>query len=249
MPERFENNDPIQDQLAAYLDGELSGEQREAFERRLGEDKELMQQVELQQRIDLSLLGMFAVPDSVPDFDYSAKPVSVAPAASDGRRSIGQSPWFWAAAACLVWALVFVFYPRTTKPQIQFVQRPVTEIYQECVDGGFRPYWDCNGQEERFAATFKLRQGVELALGDLPEGCRMAGLSYLPAVSRDTTAMLAYSNDKPVILFVDRKENGQVMAPTSDDSLHLHSKTVGELILFELTPDKEPRFLDAIKVR
>src|SRR5262245_37467503 len=48
--------------LDAYLDGQLAGPARDAFEARLARDPQLAEGVEAQRKLDRALLGLFVVP-------------------------------------------------------------------------------------------------------------------------------------------------------------------------------------------
>jgi hypothetical protein len=246
MPE----NPNFDERLMAYLDGIMQPEERVAFEEELSRNPEQQKQIQLQQQIDESLQRQFAVPASVPNIDFATLDESAVQVAS---RMTTKSPiwkWFWAAAALIVWALIYGAFIRRPDPTIQFVQRPAEEIYKECVNSGFRPYWDCNGQDDRFAATFEQRVGTPLRLKQLPTDLRMAGISYLQAISRNTTAMLTYVEDQPVIVFVDeRSKDRGLEQPTAESGLKLFRKELDELVIYELTPLDEPRFLNTLQRR
>lgn len=118
-----------------------------------------------------------------------------------------------------------------------FEQRPLATIYQEVVDQGFRPYYFCEDQE-RFARTFEKRQATPLLLADTPIDRRMVGLSYVGGLSRDTTAMLAYVDKQPVVVFVDRIEhdNPQLFLSSARQGVNIFRAQLADLVIYEVTP-------------
>jgi len=233
------------ERMNAYLDDLLSPEQRVEFELELERDASLRATMKLQREIDRSLQQMFSPPND---------PRPSLPAQSE--RGARQRNWtgnlrrigFWAVAASVVWFAVFLGMPRSHR--IRFNERPLEEIYDQCVTAGFQPYWDCNDDPDRFAATFRSRNGVALKLGQLLPGCRMAGLSYLAGISRSTTAMLALVDSDEVIVFVDELVNDRDIEPPPESSgLRLYRKELGSLVLYEITPRGRACFLDAFELK
>lgn len=142
-----------------------------------------------------------------------------------------------AAAAMLVAAVglsLWLSGGRIDEPV--FAARPLAEIYRETVASGFEPYYECH-EADRFAATFDRRQGMPLALRPLPEGARMLGLSYPGGLSRDTTAILADVQGRPVMVFVDRAEVDQRLAASDvGPKLNVFRDERHGLVFYEVTP-------------
>ena len=80
-------------------------------------------------------------------------------------------------------------------------------------------------------------------MGQAPVGVNAVGLSYCNSITPRTLILLAKVKDRPVLVFVDRldKDEGQSLPPGS--ALKLFSRTVDELVLYELTPLAEPHLL------
>lgn len=235
--------------LDAYLDDALEPAAREAFEKRLGNDPELAQQVELQRRIDASLVANFPVVEA----DAQHVQEAIAPLEESEPVILGlprRRSWWLAAAAVagvlLAWG---TSGPRKTDPY--FEPTPLAEVYNAAVKQGFEPYYECE-DDERFARVFDKRQGVALALLPMPEGSRMLGLSYPGGLSRDTTAMLCRVDDEPVMVFVDNLDADTPLAAeksAASESLHIFRDEHDGLVFYEVTPFDTPRTMQYLKIR
>ena len=254
------SDDNMNQRLEAYLDGQLAGKERKQFEQSAKAHPELSEQIELQKKIDESLQRMFAPPDSprldlpsLSSLQENEKPQVALPAEqtnhkdlaeiSTGRRiSRGWKIAALATAAALAWLYVGVSFlnPPSGRQQIAFNERPLTEIYRECVDQGFKPYWDCD-DEVTFANTFEKRQGVKLKLAEMPSTQRMVGLSYLVGLSPNSTSMLAMVDDQPVIVFIDRVENdwGPPTGEFPEEGLSVRRTVKNGLVMYEVSPSPD----------
>lgn len=234
----------ISDQsLEAYLDDSLSPEEKTSFEMRLSADADARRTVELQRQIDNRLRQLYS-PQEVPlgrivELLASEGPPrwhSEMPPKTLSRRLLLAS--IGGLAAMLACALLAWQWFRQPRLEPYFRPRSLAALYREAVDEGFRPYYFCE-DEERFRLTFTKRQKVPLRLAEMPGDRRMIGLSYLGGLSRDTTAILCYSREQPVIVFVDRRENdSSKVMENSDPALHIFRQELGDLILYEITPLK-----------
>lgn len=259
------NGDPIDGdpRLEAYLDGLLSGAERAAFEAALRADPQLQRQVELQTRIDRSLLRQYQV--EVPSRDQLAAAIAGAGAnsapltvprnahvfAGAAKRAAVPTRRYWAAAALIAAAAVIAVvlaapwdFGRLREPH--FAARPLADIYRQAVAAGFEPSYDCR-EPERFAAAFKSRQGQPMRLLAMPDGMQMLGLAYAGGLSRNTTAMLCRVDGEPVMVFVDRASEDQAVADDhAGDDLHVFRQERDGLVFYEVTPRPEPRAADLI---
>lgn len=251
--------------LDAYLDGQLTENERIEFEKSVNDQPELAEQIKLQAEIDASLQRMCTPPaaprlklpslaslqaedDSQadlidqPNVELAAPEISLNKKLDSGSQARSVSRRLIlavvAAVAAVSWLYVGteLFVP-AGREEIAFDQRPLTEVYQECVDEGFMPYWVCD-DETTFANTFENRQGVRLKLAQLPPSQQMVGLSYLPALSRESTSMLALVDEQPVIVFVDRIENDWKPATGSfpKAGLNVTRTEKNGLVLYEVSP-------------
>jgi len=212
--------------------------------REISVSRELQAEVELQKRIDESLRRSFA-PVAVPE-SLLAKLRENAPAARIvpplRRRRMMLAV---AAAAALVWTVLgWQYLANRSKTPRYNPNLPLATIYETQVAAGFQPKWHCDDDRE-FASTFLTRQGQGLLLAAMPEGSKMAGLTYCGGISRYTTTMLARVGDAPVMVFVDRiSADTHLRLPAGETRLHLFRKELGSLVLYELTPLDQPRVMD-----
>ena len=229
------------EQLERYLDGLLSEEERAEFEQRLQQDPALESAVRAEAELQAKLRASFTPRDvSLEEISgwFRQSEVSQKSAASKPSRRLAVVAAIVAAAA--VWMFALTNWNRGTRDiQPFFERRPLVALYQETIEQGFRPYYFCE-DEERFARTFRKRQDVPLALRSLPDDRRMVGLSYLGGLSRDTTAMLAYADDTPIVVFVDRTEADDRVVATKSlaefEQLRVHRSELGELVVYEVSP-------------
>ena len=251
------NEEPITDQqLDAYLDGLLKPEEREEFEDRLRESSEvvraeIVREIELQARIDATLGRLFPL-QHVPEAGHEelmaqtspstqVSPIRLSLLSRLGRKTQAAIVGLAATCACIIvaWQL-----EDNTNQTPYFQPKPVALVYQEVVDNGFEPYYECR-EEDRFAATFLRRQGQALRLAALPDGSQMLGLSYAGGLSRDTTAMLCHIDDQPVMVFVDRLENDRPNALLHEArEIEVHRVARDGLVFYEVTPFDAARVID-----
>ena len=230
--------------MDSYLADEMSSSQRREFEEKLRLDPELAKIVEIQKATDDWLVENLTPLPSDPKqiealLDDAGESLTL-PISTNGSRS--RRVAMLAIAAAIGWLLfAFVFSQPGERPKPFFQPRALAEIYHESVSNGFRPYYNCE-DDQRFAATFKQRLGVDLRLGDMPQGSKMLGLSYPGGLSRDTTAILFRVDEKPVMVFVDRVGT-EIPAVTIAESsgLHVAHSEVDGLVLFEVTPHPSKR--------
>jgi hypothetical protein len=227
-----------QDEVERYVDGLMSADERAEFDRRMRDEAVLREEIELQRRVDDSLRRLFPVPVEPPAPVGSEE---VVPQSRSARRWLVPA---LAAAACLAWGAVIWQFVGGDSDEIASVERPLDEVGAEVIQAGFRPYWICD-DDRRFAATFAARLGRPLRLLPLPEDRKMLGLSYLPSISRDTVAMLGTADGHEVIVFVDRLGADRPLEqPAESTGWRWFRKQLDGLVMYELTPLSEPRFLD-----
>ncbi len=252
-------DEPIRDdELNAYLDGELDAAARQRLEARLQSDQDALRMAELQNRLDQSLQRIFAVPP-VPNFSCDLDmptELKTEPDIDHGDDQIVARQVWWRSisaraiaigvVAALVWFVVTWQLIRPSGHEPVFARRPLVEIFQEIVQTGFQPYYDCR-DPERFAEVFTTRQGHALKLSPLSPGQRMLGLSYPGGLSRNTTAMLCEVDDRPVMVFVDRStQDDSIAVQNKATDLNVFRKVLGPLVIYEVTPWPEARMLDSL---
>jgi len=227
-----------------YLDGLLSEAQRAGLEARMG--SELRTETDLQHRIDHSLHRMYIppVPADMPEFAHSL-PHEDGPIRLDAWR---RSRLVAAAAMLLIAMSGWRIWDFVTPLQAQVAQFPLDQfhrgmdvVYRAEVKGGLAPMWVCKDEQE-LASTFDRNFGHSLRL-NAPPLVKVLGLSYSCTISPRTVYLLALVDDKPVLVFADAKENDNGKIPT-DPSLHFFKKTVGDVVLYEVSQFDKPRLLD-----
>lgn len=246
------DGNPISDeQLEAYLDGRLSPSERKSLEFRLSDAPEFKAAVRLQSQIDDALRRQFHAPQPSPSFLRQLR--SAEPTMPKTTRftfsAVARRTWIGialavGAAAAVTWIGLVFLADRGGRPTIPFEPRPLVKIYQETIRDGFAPYFECN-DPKRFASTFQRRQGMSLRLMVLPAGCELGGLANSGGLSIKTTSMLCYDHQQPVLVFVDRLEADQPrMAENEEPGLFVHRKEYRGLVMYEVSPFADARFLD-----
>ena len=250
------------DLLERFVDGRMNDEEAREFMTKFANPEELLQQQKLQKGIDASLKRLFksggldaeTITNQYLDTHGSdankLDEDSPVPNLRDNRqseRSQPYTPYKLAIAALLLISLglaIWNFRGARSPIVAKFEERPLAELYLETNQRGFRPYYNCE-DDKRFADTFEVRQGQPLALGELPVGTRMLGLSYLGGMSRNTTAMLGEVDSARVIVFVDTVENrDRLMTAASPESeLQIFIEEKNGLIFCEVTPLEAPMFI------
>lgn len=248
-------NDPekrsVDEQLEAYLDGQLDEDARRALEARLRDDRASARQVEAQAAVDESLERQFPVRE--PSDENMA---AIADALADQSETVGQPAAVHivsrgalraaivAMAAVIGWVAFTIVFNDDNSNAPFFEPRPLVQLYQESVANGFEPYYECH-DDERFADTFLRRQSQPLRLLPMPDGSRMLGISYPGGLSRDTTAVLCRVDEAAVMVFVDRAESDDLQATDNDDpQLNVFRHEKFGLVFYEVTPLDAAHMID-----
>ncbi|MBL9163022.1 MAG: hypothetical protein JNL18_09835 [Planctomycetaceae bacterium] len=224
------------------LDGFTMEGDGQSLEEALRADPLRRQQAELQREIDESLRRLFAAQPPSCEAIVAAlhQSSTVVPRSQPHRRTARLFGVVAALAASLLVAISLSSLWKNARHDAPDVAaRPLVDLYQNAVATGFEPSYECR-EPERFAETFARRQGVPLKLLPMPEGSRMLGLVYTGGLSRDTTAMLAYVNDQPVMVFVDRAQNDRSDAAIPAGTLHVFREERDGLVFYEVTPLARP---------
>jgi hypothetical protein len=239
--------------LDAYVDGLLTASEREAFERRAGQDAVLRRELDTQRTIDGLLRGGFAPPSA-------DRVVAQIELAAQSQRVVARFSWSGtsparrvAIAAVLalgvlgIWRIWdFVESQRPGKYPAR-VGKPMHETYADVLAKGFRPDWVCKTDRE-FAETFKRRLGQPLLLAKLPEGVQAFGLWYPSTITPRTVGLLAKAGDAEILVFADRTKADKAQSLPPASGLHLFRREIDGIVLYELSPLTEAHLLDAFYI-
>jgi hypothetical protein len=239
--------------LDAYLDGQLDAVERDRFEQRLRLDPILQAELVLQRRLDEALRRRFEPPSPQRVLEaLSRRAGGPQVLRFPSARRWFQRPWGLAVAASIIVALIGVnWYVWTSLPHglaPRPERRPIELVslergYQRELERGFRPLWLCETDHEFASAIFKsLGQGLLITIP--PAEIKAKGLSYLPALSKDTMILLAEVETQPVVVFIDRLAADSRPTLPPESGLRLFRREVGALVLYEVTPLGEPRVLE-----
>lgn len=236
MPDADQPHDD--DLFERFLDGVTSESDRQSLLESLRADSAKERQLQLQGEIDDGLRRLFAVETPSRDaiLDVLADSNGVVPLPTKRPR---QARLFGVAAAVAA-SLLIVFslsslWPGARHEAPYAAARPLVDLYRNAVDSGFEPSYECH-EPERFADTFQRRQGQALRLLPMPAGSRMLGLAYTGGLSRETTAMLSYVDDQPVMVFVDKAQNDLHDVAAADGKLNVFRAERDGLVFYEVTP-------------
>lgn len=241
--------------LLAFLDDGLPEPERDQVHRMIESDPRVVEYLEQQERIAGAIQRVYRPPAIDPDFLErlaSPHPLDEAPAITVApptrRRRLLLAVFATAASLALAWLSVQSFIARP-EGTIAYRQRPLVEVYQDCVRDGFEPYWVCD-EPELFAVTFDRRQGVRLRLAELPAGQEMLGLSYLAGLSHNSTSMLATIGGQRVIVVVDRVESDWRPATGlfEESGLRVSRWERYGLAFYQVGPPETPRLDNAFEL-
>lgn len=242
--------------VLAFLDDELSPAEREEVLKMIDSDPSVAEYVRLQRQIDNSVRRLFRPPAIDPVFlqriasryqAASGDTVAVA-AARPARRQLYAA--MLATAASIALAVLGIRSVFTgDEVTIAYRERPLVEVYQQCVEEGFEPYWVCD-DPALFAATFERRQGVRLALTELADDQRMLGLAYLAGISRESTSLLATVAGEQTIVFIDKIDRDWHPSTGEFEEAELHVSRWERfgLVFYQVAPPGTPLLTEAFDI-
>ena len=234
---------PDQDQLERYLDGLMDDQEAADFVANMSAE-ELNAVLAMEAKLDASLQRISKLSplseDRIARMFIEKHSSETESKFKSTKAGPSRKQWIQLAiAASLFIAIGIGLWTRPFGGTIEpfFQPRPLAMIYTETVERGFRPNYNCE-EPERFANTFQQNHGQSLALGALPEGRRMLGLSTLGGISRSTVAMLCTVDNQNVIVFVDRVGNGdlETAKQPGNSKLNVFVESKNGLVFVEVTP-------------
>jgi hypothetical protein len=230
--------------LERYLDGTLDDSGRARVEALLDESPELRSRMRRLRDADLALRRLMSPPPAERLAGIARRAVAdharAAPRSRTLTRRLAVAAAIGAAAlgAWLSWNGVASRLRRQYQPP---PWRSMAAIYRDEVAAALRPQWRCE-TDEQFAQTFATRLGQRLLMKPPPPGVETLGLSYAHCLGPGTVYLLARVGGEPVLVFVDRLERDRPQEAPAPP-LHLGRRTVGRLVIYELSPHAQPLLL------
>lgn len=223
------------DSIDLYLDELLSPVDRAAFDARLAAEPELRERLALQREIDGAIGRAYA---------YEAPAPLQMPQGVSWRR-VGWIASLAAAVLLAVSAVVILNKPVATK------HRPAEAVYAAYVQGGWKPAWKCeNDQQSADAVSTMLglpgaavivplaTPGIEV-LGWIPTDDYRLGTP----ISQRTLSLLTRVDGKNVLLLVDLKERDKPVTVTPASGLKVFRREVKGVVIYEVSPLDAPKVL------
>lgn len=250
--------------LDAFLDGTLPAAERAAFLERLRQDESLRMQITRQEAIDAALRRAFDLDTQVTErclakvrekvvehpiagaTEAESKLKLASPTTAPAKRSTLRSALALAAVLglCVVagWQIKEFVAP-AAKPLVYEIQkwRSMDRIYADELAGGFKPAWVCT-DDAGFAKATQREIGQGVILAQVP-GLSALGWSYANTLSTNTLYLLATADETKILVFMMPVDHGREPIVEPESQLHLHQRTVGKSILYEVSPLPEPRVL------
>lgn len=186
-------------------------------------------QVEIQAQINDALNRLF---------DDSGIPVVLPRAAKPSRSR--WLPWAAAAALLLAGAGIWWFLLKPNGPDV------LTPAYREVVAAGFKPETVCTTDQE-FASwcVGYMRQPIYPKAH--PDGLEFVGWNKGKVISPISGILLVRVSGKPVIVVMERVDRQTIApGPSADSELHIFRKRIGDVVLYEVTPNPDPVVLPSL---
>jgi len=241
------------DLIDAYLDDLLPAPERAAYERRLEREPRLRALLDQQRQIDEALARVFTPGAARERILANVRERSGTEARSSRavRSTIGRGLAVAAALALSAAAIWFGWNPAERTAQ-RFPTKPhqnmsLVEIYEYEISTGLEPSWICKDDEE-FIEAFRQRYRQPLVLASGQPGIEALGLAYSDAFGRYATMLLARVDQTPVLVFINtaKRDPGRTADPQSH--LNVFQRRLGKLVLYEVTPLKEPHLLELFRI-
>jgi hypothetical protein len=224
--------------LDAYLDDQLSPDQRLAVEASLQSRPDLHARVELQRGINESLRRQFAAGPLVIRASNAA-------ASTPLRRR-----WLWMAAGIVLLAVGSAYFVAfrerlfaPTPPPIAKGPPILEAVYQRIVKAGFVPDEVCT-DDAAFAKWMGDRYQAPMVIDPKPAGLTLVGWSYPSSMPGYVGALLATQSGQPTVVFVEPLfDYSTPHALPLDQALEQHTRDIGSLRLYQVSPKGAPNLL------
>lgn len=252
--------------IDAYLDGAMSDQERAAFEARAQSDEAVARELALQRAADESLRRQFrppAVPMNLPtravqdtgevagriDRTSGGAGGGGGAGAGDGadrpRRRVISTPL--AAAALILLAVVVGYFAMNGLPFGGGGGSHATAqaVYKQVVDGGFKPQWVCES-DEQFAQYTKDRFGAPWQV-DQDKGVTLVGWRYsADLLGPDESLLLATKDGQKIVVVADAAANARRVR--GGDGLKVHTRETNGLVMYEISPLDDAVIINHITV-
>jgi len=245
---------PTDSRLDEYLDGLLHGEELAQFERTIAADPALSAQVALQQRIDSSISAQFKY--SANEANLTPPAPQPIPIARGGKRWIlaalasisARQRAMLAVAAALLITCIYIYWP---EEEVNFY--PIDAVYANLDTSGWQPDFKCE-TDDQFAAKVNERFGSPVLIPMSTPGVTLVGWGYAndyegSPMSKDAMYLLTTVEDRRVLVVMDNAECDRGLELTKGSKYHLFRKEIDGVVLYEMTPFKKPRVINAAVVR
>lgn len=265
------------ERLDRYLDGVMSAAERTEFERDAAGNPELKKHLDVALAVQASMAKRFAPPLAlhIGGLDEAVKAAEAkdseraavpAPAPIPISRGVPSTPqiavapksragwnrWIGYAVAAVIGIAGVVWWSSTVPdPEARRILS-AGQVLAVSMEGGFKPAFICKDDAE-FIAVVKNRFGTGLLVAST-ETISVLGWAYSDTyaadiVSKNTLVLMAKVDGREVLVFMDRAPGEHVLKKgDAPDGYRLFNRTVGGLVLYELTPFDSARVLDVAKV-
>jgi len=245
---------PADEHLDYYLDGLLSPAQAAAFEAFAAARPHVQEAIALQGKADASLKAAYSFYPA-PSATANLAPAPPAPArtATSVSRAPRPSASRWrpmllAASLLLGVAGVWSAYVHFTTPTFAKFIEP-TELYAQINAGGFTPEFICT-DDVGFAKAVADRLGTALHMTTSatisPLGWAYGNTYQGKLIGDNTLVMLARSGDANVLVLMDHLDADRPLKVDPDSGLSLFRSQIGPIVLYEISPLKQPTVLPTL---
>lgn len=226
--------------LDRYIDGQMDEGEHRAFEAMVAGDPALKREVALRREAENAILRMFSPPAAAP-----ALPAMVEERKRSSVWRISRPVLAAAAALALTGALVYGYFRYTDPARRWRAQGPGNAVvaYREIVEkAGFKPYWVCT-DEAQFMRYAEQQTGSAWVVR-APAEVKLVGWGYVDGqLTPTTTTLLAEVGEEKVIVLAAREKMDrgvEVPKGSGECRLHVFRRQVGDVVLYEITPRREP---------
>lgn len=228
--------------LDAFVDDQLTDEERASFEASMQADETLRAHFRQQQAIDDSLRRRLGPPD-----EHTLRTLCTSVRDLTQQQSVADTPsrrtylfpfrtlGLAAAVLMLIIGSVLILRVLPASGPTDTPQRDLVAAYQHAIEEGFQPDWICEDDDE-FGWTFYSRFRQRLLYDASLAGVAVSGISRTHTFSPHTLMCLAEVDAQPVIVFIDRIETTRLRPPVAEQGLNIYRRQVGDLMLYEITP-------------